>query len=168
MSVLRQMWQDLFKSHVQLASFLLRVGLAVIFIFRGYIMLSVEGGRAWTDDLPEGTQMVVAWGEMVCGCAMLVGLLSRLAAVGLIVIMVGAIVVQTGQFGLVYTEYLKTNPGRVPTGAEYNVAVIVMCLAILALGSGMVSLDYLLFGRRRHAVGTHEPAASRGMASPRV
>ena len=46
------------------------------------------------------------------------------------------------------------NRFNIPVGAEYNVAVIVMCLAVVALGSGKVSLDHLIFGRRRAAAAT--------------
>ena len=38
---------------------------------------------------------------------------------------------------------------RIPTGSEYNFALMVMCAAIVLLGSGLVSVDYLLFRRRR-------------------
>jgi putative oxidoreductase len=145
----KQLWQDLFKPHVQLGSFLLRLGLAAIFIFHANIKLAQGGGRMWHDVLTPETQLAVAWGEMVCGVALLVGLLSRLAAIGLIVIMVGAIVLQTGKFDFIHVAYIRSNPANIPTGAEYNFALIIMCLAVLAQGSGMVSLDYLLFGRRK-------------------
>ena len=150
--MIKRIWTELPKQHVHLGSFLLRVGLAVIFIFHGYLKLIQEGGRAWTDSLDGDAQMAVAWGEMLCGVALLVGLLSRLAAVGLVVIMVGAIVVQTGRYDFIYVgEYHPGNPSRIPTGAEYNFALIVMCLAVVAIGSGTFSIDYLikrrLFGR---------------------
>jgi uncharacterized membrane protein YphA (DoxX/SURF4 family) len=152
--MLAQIREDLFKPHMHLGSFLLRLGLASIFFFHGYLKLQSDWGRSWSNvviegkELHEATQMAVAWGETICGAAMFLGLLSRLAAIGLTVIMVGAIVLQTGRYDFIRLEYIKSDPGRVPTGAEYNVALIVMCLAVLALGSGKVSLDYLLWGRR--------------------
>lgn len=143
--MIKRIWSDLPKQHAHLGSFLLRVGLAVIFIFHGYLKLIQEGGRAWTDTLDGDVQVAVAWGEMLCGVALLVGLLSRLAAVGLVVIMVGAIVVQTGRFDFIYVgEYHRANPSRIPTGAEYNFALIVMCLAVVAIGSGVFSADYFI------------------------
>jgi uncharacterized membrane protein YphA (DoxX/SURF4 family) len=148
--MLKQLWQDLFKPHVQLASFLLRLGLAVIFIFHGNLKLAQGGGRLWSDTLTEETQMAVAWGETVCGVALLFGFLSRLAATGLIVIMVGAIMLQTGRFDFIYLAYIRSDPAYVPTGTEYNFAIIIMCLAVLAQGSGKVSLDYLFFGRKKN------------------
>jgi len=143
--VIKRIWAELPKQHVHLGSFLLRVGLAVIFIFHGYLKLSQEGGRAWTESLDGNVQMAVAWGETICGVALLVGLLSRLAAVGLVVIMVGAIVVQTGRYDFIYVgDFPRANPSRIPTGAEYNFALIVMCLAVVAIGSGVFSIDHFI------------------------
>ena len=147
--MLKQLGQDLRKPHVHLSSFLLRLGLAAIFIFHGYLKLAVDGGRAWSDVLTEETQMTVAWSETICGIALLLGLFSRLAALGLAVIMVGAILFETGKLDFIHLAYIKQNPANVPLGAEYNFALIIMCLAVMAMGSGMVSLDYLFFGRRK-------------------
>jgi uncharacterized membrane protein YphA (DoxX/SURF4 family) len=144
----KQIWEDLFKAHMHLASFLLRLGLGLTFVFHGYIKLAQDGGRGWHDSLTETTQLAVAWGETICGAALLFGFLSRLAVIGLTTIMVGAIVLQTGRFDFIYLAYNKADPARLPTGAEYNVNLIIMCLAVLALGSGKVSLDHLLFGRK--------------------
>jgi putative oxidoreductase len=164
--MLKQLWSDLPKSHAQLGSLLLRVGLGAIFMFHGYLKLSVNGGSMWSDVLPEGTQVAVAWGELICGAALALGLLSRLAAIGLTVVMVGAIILQTGRFGFVHLEYLKVGPARAPTGAEYNVALIVMCLAVLALGSGQVSLDYLIYRVSRRQPRALAEAAARSAESP--
>ena len=41
--------------------------------------------------MPAPAQMAVAWGELLCGLGMLLGFLTRLAAVGIIIIMLGAI-----------------------------------------------------------------------------
>src|SRR5262249_60631899 len=102
---------------------------------------------------PAGPQLAVAWGETLCGLLPLVGLMSRLAAVGLAAIQVGAIMVQTRQFDFIHIEYIKHNPARAPTGSEYNFALIIMCLAVVVLGSGLLSLDCLLknYYRRRKA-----------------
>jgi uncharacterized membrane protein YphA (DoxX/SURF4 family) len=143
------MLKDLLKPHVQLGSFLLRLGLAWICIFHGYLKLTAHDGTHWDDQLPEATQLAVSWGELVCGFALLFGLLSRVAAIGIIVIQVGAIVLQTAKWDFINTDYIKSYPYSSPTGAEYNFVLIMMCLALLALGSGKVSLDHLFCGRRQ-------------------
>jgi len=147
--MMKRLWQELHLPHIHLASFLLRLGLGTIFFFHGYLKLVVNEGTGWSDNLPADTERVVAWGETVGGAALIVGLLSRVAATGMIVIMAGAIAVTSGRFGFVNLNYIHNNRFNLPVGAEYNVAVIVMCLAVVALGSGKVSLDHLFFGRRR-------------------
>jgi putative oxidoreductase len=168
--MLGRFFEDLPKPHVHLGSFLLRLGLAGIFIFHGYLKLSQlnnPNSLGWSDELPVGTQMAVAWGELACGIALLVGFLSRLAALGMIIVQVGAITLERGRFDFIHIEYNKGDPARVPTGYEYNLALIIMCLAVLAIGSGKVSLDYLLFGRRRpHAFmpPAHNPKSASAQA----
>ena len=159
------MFKDLLKPHAQLGTFLLRLGLSAIFLYHGILKLNQKGGTDWHNELTEATQLAVAWGETVCGVAMLFGLLSRLAALGLIAVMVGAIFFQTGEFDFVFQGLvLQSKPGWAPVGYEYNFALIVMCLAVLAMGSGMVSLDYplsrWLFGPTKPAKSTPAPAPS--------
>src|SRR5262249_49167733 len=138
------MLQWLRQPHPDLASVLLRLGLAAIFIAHGVVKLGQQGGTDRHPRLTAGTQLAVAWGEVVCGGALLIGLLSRLAALGIIVIMVGAIVVQTGKLDFINIEFRMDR--EIPTGCEYNFAIIIMCMAIIVLGSGLFSLDRLLFG----------------------
>jgi uncharacterized membrane protein YphA (DoxX/SURF4 family) len=90
--------------------------------------------------LPEGMansaiQLAVAWGEVVGGLALLLGLLTRVAALGMIIIQVGAILLVTGARGFV---------GVMDVGYEYNIALIAMCLALVLLGGGALSLDRVL------------------------
>jgi uncharacterized membrane protein YphA (DoxX/SURF4 family) len=139
----------LLRPHVHLASLVLRLGLAAIFIVNGYLKVSHQWGSGWDNNLPETTQMAVAWGETACGIALLFGLLSRLAALGLIVIQWGAISLYTGRYDFINIEYNARDPYRIAPGSQFNFALIAMCLAVVLLGSGLVSVDHLLFGRRR-------------------
>lgn len=139
----------LFKPHVHLASLVLRLGLGAIFIIHGYLKISVHMGRGWDPNLPETTQMAVAWGETICGVALLLGFLSRLAAIGLIVIQWGAISLYTWRYDFINIEYNAHDPHRIAPGSQFNFALIAMCLAIVLLGSGLISADHVLFGRQR-------------------
>jgi putative oxidoreductase len=150
--MLKDLLRDLPKSHVHLGAFLLRLGLAAIFIFHGYLKLVQENGANWHEELSVGTQVAVAWGEFGGGLALLFGLFSRLVAIGFTIIQIGAITLHTGQYDFINIGYRKGNPSAIPTGSEYNFALIVMCLAVVAIGSGKVSLDYLLFGRREETL----------------
>lgn len=76
---------------------LLRLALAAIFIFHGLDLVGGEGnemGARWMKSEgapPVPVQLAVAWGQLIGGIAMALGFLTRLAAVGLIAVMIGAI-----------------------------------------------------------------------------
>ena len=148
--MLTQCCGGLLRPNVHLASLVLRLGLAAIFIANGYLKVVVLlDGRHWDNKLPETTQMAVAWGELVCGSVLFLGLLSRLAALGLIAIQGGAILLYTKRYDFINIEYNASDPYRIAPGSQFNFALIIMCLAVVLLGSGMVSVDHLIFGRRR-------------------
>ena len=90
-------------------------------------------------------QYAVAWGELLGGVALLLGLLTRLAALGLIVIQVGAIATVTAGRGFSFAG---------GGGYEYNLALLAMCLALVVMGGGTWAADR--FFRRRT---TSPPAA---------
>jgi putative oxidoreductase len=154
---------------MNLASLVLRLSLAVIFLYHGLDkIISFDGGAGWVNNmylgksempsskaesersLPEppptslsfvGTQLAVAWGEFLGGLALASGLLTRLAALAMIVIQTGAVILVTAP------QRLTLRGGGYEY--EYNLALIVMCLALLSLGAGKWSVDWLLTQRRR-------------------
>jgi len=145
-----------------LAALILRLGLAAIFLVRGGIKVIYGAGEWAGEDLTANVQAAVAWGEVLVGGALLIGLFSRLAAVGAIVIMVGAIILVTGRLdfvrlGMVGSQQEGIGPS-LRVGYEYNVTIIVMSLAILLLGSGLFSVDALLRRRKAAAVAQEAPA----------
>jgi uncharacterized membrane protein YphA (DoxX/SURF4 family) len=95
-------------------------------------------------------QLAVAWGELLGGGAMLLGVLTRLAALGLIIIQAGAIALVTYQRGFAPESGV---------GYEYNIALLAMCLSLLLAGAGPWSLDHWWAARRR-AVPKTAPAGS--------
>jgi uncharacterized membrane protein YphA (DoxX/SURF4 family) len=105
--------------------------------------------------LQSSVQMLVAWGELVGGVALLLGLLTRFAALGLIVIQVGAIALVTGALGF---------SAAGAAGWEYNLALIGMCLTLVFLGSGEWALNRLFWRPRQPAGVKPEPAP--GAATP--
>jgi putative oxidoreductase len=100
--------------------------------------------------LQSSVQLLVAWGELVGGVALLLGLLTRFAALGLIVIQVGAIALVTGALGF--------SAGGA-AGWEYNLALIGMCLTLVFLGSGPWALNRLFWRWRPSAGVKPEPVA---------
>ncbi len=122
---------------------LLRLGLAVVFVYHGLQLINADTGwgTAWNPDLPPWQQMLVAYGELIGGIAVAFGFLTRLAALGLAVIMMGAIIT-------VHWPTFDITAG----GFEYNFILIIVCLALIILGGGVLSLDRLIFGRRRYTL----------------
>jgi putative oxidoreductase len=134
------------------APLVLRAGLGVIFLYHGSekaLSAQAGWGTTWNPDpqMPAALQAMVAWGEFAGGAALLMGFLSRLAALGIAVIMAGAIVTVHGPKGF----------GLQHGGFEYNYALIMMCLAIMCTGAGRYSVDYLLWRRRAAAAAARQP-----------
>jgi putative oxidoreductase len=164
---------------------ILRAGLAAIFLYHGLDKITKgDGGTAWVDlmyagqseysetkpkeqryravHLPagvtfSGTQLAVAWGEFLGGLALAVGLLTRVAALGLIIIQVGAICVVTAPRGFHFEK---------GGGYEYNLALLAMCLALLIMGAGAWSVDHMLARRRTKSRGQTTATAPSSDASP--
>lgn len=85
---------------------------------------------------------VLMLAEFVGGFLIVVGLITRLAALGIIVDMAVAIAKVHGKNGFFLEQKI---------GYEYNILIIAVCLALIIGGAGKVSLDWL-FRRRRRAV----------------
>ena len=124
----------------------LRLGLAFIFIYSGLQKITVPGagwGSSWIPNapdfikpLPAPVQLAVAWSELIGGVALGLGLLTRLAALGVAGIMVGTIYWLTGAQGF-------------KSGWDYNFAVIIMCLALMISGGGTLAIDQVIRIKRR-------------------
>ena len=137
----------LFKSpterQVSLALTVLRVVLGVVFIMHGgqklfvYGLEGVSGGFAGMGVPAAGiVGPLVAFVEFFGGVALVLGLLTRLAAVGTAVTMIGAIFlahIDNGFFG--------------PNGYEFPLTLLAASVAIALTGAGSLSLDAAL-GRR--------------------
>jgi putative oxidoreductase len=125
---------------------LLRLGLAAIFLFHGMQKISGpenEWGANWankmTEPPPSVLQLAIAWGELGGGIAMAIGFLTRLAGLGIIALMAGAIATVRWQNGFDDTQQ----------GFEYNFAIIIMALGIVLGGPGPVAVDRFFRLRRR-------------------
>jgi len=117
------------------ASLFLRIGLGTVFTVHGFPKVFGAGaalGTAWAGEgFPTIIQLMVSWGEFIGGIALLVGFLTPLAALGIIIIMAGAIITVHGKNG-----FSMGNQGY-----EYNFVLISMCLALIANGPGKFALD---------------------------
>jgi putative oxidoreductase len=89
--------------------------------------------------IPPAATVLAAFVECFGGLALIVGLLARPAALGLIGVMLVAIATVHWKHGF----FLATQPGQ-SNGWEYNFALIAMALAVLIGGAGACSIDHLL------------------------
>lgn len=114
------------------AGLFLRIALGVVFVYHGYGKVFGAGGlgTVWNPEMPTIVQALVAWGELICGAAILVGFETGLASIGIIIIMIGAIVLVHGKNGF----------GMMNGGFEYPFVLILMCLALMGTGPGKFSV----------------------------
>jgi putative oxidoreductase len=89
--------------------------------------------------VPPAATGLAAFVECFGGLALIVGLLARPAAVGIIVVMLVAIAKVHWKNGF----FLATAPGQ-GNGWEFNFVLIAMALAVLIGGAGALSVDVLL------------------------
>jgi putative oxidoreductase len=142
---------DLFAKNT-LVPLLVRLGLAVVFIYHGMQKVNGpghEGGMNWMQkpadppDAPEpppaAVQAAVAYGELIGGLALAVGFLTRLAALGIALIMGGAIYTVTGASGFDLMKH----------GYEYNFVLLVLCACAFLLGGGTLAADRVFRLRKR-------------------
>ncbi|XYU18286.1 DoxX family protein [Bacillus pumilus] len=84
---------------------------------------------------PKLMAFFAALSEIGGGLLLALGLLTPLASILIIAAMVAAIITVTGRNG-----YWITN-----NGAEYNMLIIFVAIAIIIVGPGIYSLDHILF-----------------------
>lgn len=173
-------------TRANLVAGILRATLAVVFLFHGLDkIIHHDGGTTWVNDAygrratnidlkPEdqrtqveeqlpvsmtfvGTQLAVAWGEFLGGLALAAGMLTRLAALGLILIQIGAVILVTAPRGFQFER---------GGGYEYNFVLIAACLSLVILGAGQWSVDEMLMKQRRKATQAKSQPAPMPSVSP--
>jgi len=95
--------------------------------------------------IPVALALGVVAGELLGSLALVVGLLGRLAAGGIFVIMLGAVVLVHLEHGF----FMNWTGAQAGEGFEYHLLAMGLALVVLILGSGALSIDRAL--RRRAA-----------------
>jgi putative oxidoreductase len=139
------------SSRIGSALLVLRVVLGVIMAAHGYQKLFIFGFAGVTGGfaqmgIPMATLIApcVSLLEFVGGIALILGLFTRLAALGIALDMLGA---------LVFVHF--KNGFFLPTGFEFVLALIGMSIAIAVAGAGDLSADAAI--ERRRAASASEP-----------
>ena len=145
------MLASLFYTNPDWIETLIRITLGVVFFAHGaQKLLGWYGGAGLKDTmrtmhqflgLPVPMVFLAVATEFFGGAGLMVGLLSRVAALGIGVIMVVAIFMVHGRYGL----FLNWFGDRKGHGIEYHLLAIALAAVIIVRGSGALSLDRLLY-----------------------
>ena len=141
----------LLATYPSLSMLVVRLGVGIVFFAHGaHKVFGWFGGPGLKATIqtfqqylkiPPGATVLAALIECFGGLALIVGLLVRPAALGLIVVMLVAVVKVHGQHGFFLN--MAGTPGK-GHGIEFNFALIMMLLAILLAGAGVLSIDRAL------------------------
>ncbi len=129
----------------------IRVVVGIVFLIHGsQLMLGWFGGSGFTRTMAGFTGSGIPWifallaicAEFFGGLGLVVGLLGRIAAFGILCTMVVAIATAHLQNGF----FMNWTGKQLGEGFEYHILVIAICLAVTISGSGAMSLDRLISG----------------------
>jgi putative oxidoreductase len=132
-----------------------RLALAVVFFPHGaQKALGWFGGQglsatvaAMSANLPEPAVYLVIAAEFLGSLGLLVGFLSRLAALGILAVMLGAVFIVHLPHGFFMNWYGKQQG----EGIEFHLLAIGLALAVLIAGGGALSIDRALTQRGKTA-----------------
>ena len=141
----------LFATYPSLSMLLIRLGAGIVFFAHGaqkvFGWFGGPGLKATIQTfqnymkIPPPATVLAAFIECFGGLALIVGLLARPAAVGLVAVMLVAVVKVHGRNGF-FINFSGT-PGK-GHGFEFNFVLIMMLLAVLLAGAGVLSIDRAL------------------------
>jgi uncharacterized membrane protein YphA (DoxX/SURF4 family) len=139
------------------AVFLVRLATGGVFVSEGiqkFLFPAALGvGRFTRIGVPDPRFMAPFVGavETVCGALLLLGLLTRLAALPLVIDMVVALLITKFPYWLQHGFWAAAHESRT------DVAMLLGSLFLLAVGPGPLSLDALLVGRGEPEAASHIP-----------
>ncbi len=141
------MIKKLIQTDKDISSLVLRVLLGIVFFPHGaQKLLGWFGGYGFSGTMAFLTQQVglpapiaflVILAESLGALALALGLLSRLMALGIGAVMVGAIAVVHARVGF-FMNWAGTQQGE---GVEYHLLALALALPIVVLGGGRLSMD---------------------------
>ena len=139
-----------FATYPSWSHLVVRIALGIIFFAHGAqktfgwfggpgLSATIQGFRKM--NVPPAATVLAAFTECFGGLALIVGVLARPSAIGLIGVMLVAVAKVHAQHGF-FLNFAMT-PGR-GHGYEYNLALLAMALSIVIGGAGVFSIDRLI------------------------
>ncbi|MGH8046731.1 MAG: DoxX family protein [Chthoniobacterales bacterium] len=138
----------IFATPKSFGPFILRMLLAAIFFYHGgQKAFGLFGGPGWSVTLqkwsangfPAGVTVAVMLTEILVCIAMFFGFLTRLASLGVIVVMAGAL------------HYVHVSKGF--ESSEFPLSLLMVALALFFLGGGRLSMDRMISGQLLPTIG---------------
>jgi putative oxidoreductase len=127
-------------------AFVLRIALGIVFSAHGaQLALGWFGGHTFSETVVEFGKMgmaapvaaLVILAEFLGGLGLVVGLLTRIAAFGIFIVMLGAIFMVHIKIGF----FMNWSAQQQGEGYEYHLLAIAMAVALMITGAGNLSLD---------------------------
>lgn len=143
------MWKTLLQTGDSGAALIMRLALGIVMFPHGaQKLLGWFGGRGFSGTIEGFAQMgmpavltfLVIVGEFFGGLGLIVGFLTRVAAAGIGIIMLGAMFLVHWQHGF-FMNWLGQKGGE---GFEFHILAVGLALALLILGGGKASVDRAL------------------------
>jgi putative oxidoreductase len=119
--------------YADLSLFLLRVMVAMVFGTSGYHHLQTPKQRAASLGMSVGFTIFLGAAELAAAIGLVLGVLTQLAALGLILIAIGAIFMKAGKWRNGFW-------GENSMGWHYDLMLAIMNLVILCTGGGRIAL----------------------------
>jgi len=111
----------------------LRASIGVIFIIHGFGKFGNPGFGGWISSMgiPAEMQIPIALAEFIPGILLLIGVLTRISASLLSIVMLGAIFLVKGATSLTGDH-----------GYEFDLILLAACLVLIVAGPGKVSISH--------------------------
>lgn len=143
------MWTRLLRTELDYTLAWLRVVLAIVMFAHGaQKVLGWSGGQGYdatlsgfvTMGIPEPLAIVAIATEFFGAIALAIGLLARVAALGIAIEMIVAVAL----VHLPYGFFMNWTGAQAGEGFEYHILLIAMAAPIVVRGAGALSVDYLV------------------------
>lgn len=140
------MFGYLLKTDQDFAVFIARMSLGIVLLPHGFQkLLGMFGGPGFTytvdyfvgSGIPYFVAVLIILGESLGALGLILGFLSRLCAMGMAIIMLGAVFTVNFQNGF-FMNWFGGNAGE---GYEYHILAVGLALVVLIKGGGRWSVD---------------------------